>query len=251
MATCRQRLSRKYVVGVIWVWGVLLSPWALGSQVKLAAQEAAASVKEFAYNFANGNQGWAADFADYPEGEEEYYRLAFDFIKLPSYLATNRFALRLSGNNHSDDLCMFLRKRISGLQPNTNYRVEFSVRLASNAPIGAAGIGGAPGESVFVKAGVSLARPTSDPILRFLNIDKGNQGTSGDDAIVIGHVGVNTPVFAPAYRFKVLENRNRVFQFRTDDLGKAWLFFCTDSGFEGLTRVYVVEYSARFIPIKP
>jgi hypothetical protein len=200
----------------------------------------------YRFNFDNGSLGWSGDFADYPAGEEEFYELNYGFARLPTQLADDRFALLLSGNNHSDDLCMFLRRKITGLEPNADYRVYFRVVIASNAPNDAIGVGGAPGESVFVKAGVSLERPAADPGTRLLNVDKGNQANGGADAVVLGHIGVNTPVDSPRYRFKRLDNFGDGFLFRTDDRGEAWLLFATDSGFEGTTRLFVVGYGAWF-----
>lgn len=215
----------------------------------LAARSDAAETRRYFFDFANGSVGWTGDFADYPSGEEEFYRLEVGFARLPPYLASDRFAFVLSGNNHSDDLCMFLRRKVTGLSPDTAYEVRFRVRLASNAPAGVMGIGGAPGESVFVKAGVSLNRPAADPATRLLNIDKGNQAVGGADAMVLGDVAVDTPLAAPRYRFKVLENLGEPFSFRTDASGEAWLFVGTDSGFEGSTRLFVSRFLAEFVPV--
>lgn len=202
-------------------------------------------------NFANGTLGWSVDFADYPVGEEEFYELAMDMERLPQYLEAGRFALKLTGNNHSDDLCMFARKRVVGLKPNTDYRVEIQVILASNASEDAIGIGGAPGKGVTFKVGVTLEKPVSDPILRQLSIDKGNQANGGRNAQVLGHIGVPTPAVSQQYRFKKLDNSVKPFRFQTDNTGEGWLFICTDSGFEGLTSLYVVSYSAKFVPLGP
>jgi hypothetical protein len=200
----------------------------------------------YRFNFGEGSLGWSADFADYPAGEEEFYGLEYGFERLPGALAPDRFALVLAGSNHSDDLCMFLRRRITGLEPDADYRVFFRVKLASNAPKGAVGIGGPPGEAVFVKAGVSLERPAADPLTRLLNIDKGQQANPGADAVLLGHIGVNTPIGSPSYRFKTFDNFDAPFEFRTDERGEAWLLFATDSGYEGYTRLYVVSYGAWF-----
>lgn len=216
--------------------------------VCLTAEARAAETRLYAFDFGNGSVGWTGDFADYPAGEEEFYQLALGFARLPAYLAADRFAVVLSGSNHSDDLCMFLRRKITGLTPDTDYAVRFRVRLASNAPAGAVGIGGAPGESVWVKAGVSLERPAADPATRALNIDKGNQSIGGRDAMVLGDLAVDTPISAPRYRFKVLENSANAFAFRTDARGEAWLFLATDSGFEGTTRVMIGRFQAEFVP---
>lgn len=211
----------------------------------------AAETRLYTFAFANGSLGWGADFADYPAGEEEFYRLESGFTRLPPYLGLERpFALVLAGNNHSDDLCMFLRRKVTGLSPDTDYRVRLLARIASNAPAGAIGIGGAPGESVFVKAGVSLTRPAADPATRLLNIDKGNQSVGGRDAMVIGDIAVATPIDAPRYRFKLLENTGAPFLFRSDASGEAWLFLATDSGFEGYTRLMVTRFTAEFVPAR-
>lgn len=209
----------------------------------------AAEARLYHFDFANGSLGWTGDFADYPAGSEEFYQLALGFARLPSYLATDRFAFVLLGNNHSDDLCMFLRRKVTGLSPDTDYEVRLRVRVASNAPAGAIGIGGPPGESVWVKAGVSLTRPAADPNTRLLNIDKGNQSVGGADAMVLGDIAVTTSISAPRYRFKMLENTEAPFAFRTDASGEAWLFLATESGFEGFTRLMVARFTAEFVPL--
>jgi hypothetical protein len=144
---------------------------------------------------------------------------------------------------------MFLRKKVTGLKPNTSYKVSFTATIASNAPNGVFGVGGAPGESVYVKVGAWLARPTADPLSRQLNIDKGNQAVDGNDAVTIGHIGVNTPANAPLYVKKTLTNAAKPFSFHTNSAGEAWLFFATDSGYEGHTKIYVINYKASFIAL--
>ena len=59
--------------------------------------------------------------------------------------------------NLPDDLFMFLKRRLGtddGIVPGQKYRITYTMVFASSAPSGAAGIGGAPGESVFIKAQV-------------------------------------------------------------------------------------------------
>ena len=115
------------------------------------------------YRFAEGAHGWSADFADYPAGEEEFYELYAGIEKLPSYFDKQRLAFLLSGNNHSADLCMFLRKKVTKLKPNTKYKAFFQTTIASNATSDSFGIGGSPATSVFLKAGASVVRPTAAP----------------------------------------------------------------------------------------
>ena len=67
------------------------------------------------YEFSHDEEGWIGDFADYPKGEEGFYELLFEYSKLPFPLDQNKGALRVFGNNHSDDLFMFIKRKVSGL----------------------------------------------------------------------------------------------------------------------------------------
>jgi hypothetical protein len=98
--------------------------------------------------------------------------------------------------NHSDDLFMFLKRRLGtddGVVPGQEYRVMFTTVFASNAPSGALGIGGSPGESVYLKAGASMVEPEvyldSETGYYLMNVDKGS-GNSGNGtaASVIGDI---------------------------------------------------------------
>ncbi|RYD47217.1 MAG: hypothetical protein EOP85_05905, partial [Verrucomicrobiaceae bacterium] len=124
-------------------------------------------------NFTSDASGWTAGFGDYPVGSEEFYELKSGIRKLPTSIKLKRKSFMLSGNNHSDDLCMFMRKRVNGLLPNVRYKVTFSVTFASSSPRDAVGVGGAP--SIPVKAGVSRKRPSTKGKYARLTIDKGNQ----------------------------------------------------------------------------
>ncbi len=138
--------------------------------------------------------------------------------------------------------------------PHTTYRVAFQVDLASNAPTGTVGVGGSPGDSVYVKVGVSLAEPNAivgDDNYWYMNIDKGNQASSGEDAITIGTIGVELPGVGggPIYKMKSLDNLAEPLLITTDDQGHVWLLVGVDSGFEALTRIYLTDIAVEFIPI--
>ena len=89
------------------------------------------SGEEVSIDFAQGPQGGTAGFADYPVGQEAFFELTADYRTLPAPLESMGGALYSSGNNHSDDLFMFLRRQVAGLQPDQDYRVSARVRLAS------------------------------------------------------------------------------------------------------------------------
>lgn len=193
------------------------------------------------YSFQNDTEGWTGDFADYPDREdaEESYALVFEHSTLPPPLNTDTGALKQSGKNLSDDLFMFIKKKVDGLQPGTKYYVSFEIEIASNAASGLFGVGGAPGESVYIKAGASTHEPMkvldeSDNYFR-MNIDKGNQSQGGADMKVIGDFANGTD--ESVYTLKQLDSDSPI-EVRSNESGELWLIIGTDSGFESTTTIY-------------
>ena len=204
-------------------------------------------------NFSMGQQGWTAGFADYPVGQEAFFELESDYRPLPPPLDTSQHALYISGNNHSDDLFMYYTGRHTGLQPTTRYLVRFSVEFATNAPSGCAGVGGSPGESVYVKAGASELEPDKVVVNGYyrMNISKGEQSTSGEDAITLGDVAnsVTCGEGVPRWELKDLSSVNRV-EVTTGTMGDVWLLVRTDSGFEATSSLYYTRFVASFSPVR-
>lgn len=202
--------------------------------------------QEYQFNdtFDKDQQGWVAGFADLPaDYDSAQFMLDSGWGSLPSGLEGN--ALFLSGNNHSDDLFMFIQKQFTGLKPETTYQVQFDVEFASNSPAGMMGIGGSPGESVYIKAGAVPHEPevVFDSIdwLR-MDIDKGNQAIEGEDMINLGtfsnpNIDAETQV-GDEYALMRLDNQYVPFQVTSDKEGNIWVIVGSDSGFEGKTAVY-------------
>jgi len=197
-------------------------------------------------DFSTGYDGWTGDFADYPVTDSLFYELHFYRTTLPSPLDPNHHSLLISGNNHSDDLFMFIKRKVTDLSPNTTYQLFISVDFASKYPTNAIGVGGAPGEGVIVKAGATIKEPKKiekDFYYR-INIDKENQSNPGADMDTIGHVGVTdtTTVYTLINR----NNSGHLFIIKTDSNGEAWICIGTDSGFEATTTIYYKEITLIF-----
>ena len=191
-------------------------------------------------DFSEGKDGWQAGFSEYSGNNEESYELEEGLSPLPPPLDNGQTAYRISGMNRSDDLFMYLAKRVQGLKPDVRYHGRFTVKLASNAPSGGVGAGGAPGESVGIGIGLTTDKPISvadeDNFYR-MNIGKIQQCcTDGTDMVVIGDVsnGTDEDVFAPI-------ERTGGFSAETDHQGVLWLVVGTDSGYEGRTTLYYTD----------
>ncbi|GAB3202998.1 hypothetical protein ABID22_001185 [Pontibacter aydingkolensis] len=196
----------------------------------------------FVFTFNQSAEGWEGGFADYPKDwEESRFEFEFDREDLPSGVGENSMAMKLSGRNISDDLFMFMKKQITGLEPNHTYRVTFQIELASQYPEESVGIGGSPGASVYLKAGGATIEPM--PVeeqgagnnIR-MNIDKGGQSQGGKDMVVLGNVGI--PGNAFEYRLINRDNLQNPIEITTDSNGSLWIIVGTDSGFEGTTTLY-------------
>ncbi len=166
--------------------------------------------------------------------------------------------LRLTGHNSSDDLAMLVKGPIHGLMPGAFYRVELDVDIATNAPRGCIGAGGAPGESVYLKLGAAGEEPvaTVDPLddwLR-LNIDYGQQAEEGADARVVGNLANSQDCAAGPqgeWELKTLTTQGQLILATAGDDGVLWVFAGSDSAFEGLTQYYVLALRVRLEPYEP
>ena len=218
----------------------------------------------FSFDFETDMQGWQPMFADYPAGanaEEQlaidaFYELQAQHSRLPQPLNTAAGAIELNGSNHSDDLKMLVKRKLEGLSANTDYALDIVAVLASNAPQGCAGVGGAPGESVWVKAGVTSREPArvlevgGNRSYWLLNVDMGNQERDGAEGRVLDDFANSQTCASPtsAYELKTISSINGApLSTRSDANGALWVVFGTDSGFEGVTKAFIdsIEITAQ------
>ena len=205
------------------------------------------------FDFSDTDHGWVGGFADLPgDFDAKYWGLVADLRAVPVYTFIAANALYISGNNHSDDLFMYFKRHITGLEPNTQYRVAFQADFFSNYRVGSVGIGGSSADSVYLKAGATAEEPrtvTEGEDWLIMNVDKGNQAVGGADAVVLGTIG--KPDDGTDYYALVSRQSTESFTMTTDANGGAWLFFGTDSGYEGTTSLYYTAFKASFSPYTP
>ena len=209
-----------------------------------------------AWDFDGGSDGWASELTDYTDATRPDDALSETMVSPPGIDAGTDF-FHLAATNTSDDVFQYLLREVTsadGLAADTTYDVSFTVEFASSAPAGCAGIGGAPGESVWLKVGASTEQPVpvSEDGQSRLAVDKGGQSQGGDAAVVAGTVdnGIpceealesNDPPYAMVTRSGTVED------VTTDGEGSLWLFVGTDSGFEGRTSIYYDRVTATFDP---
>jgi hypothetical protein len=189
---------------------------------------------------------WTAGFADFTPGMEPQVDFESGLRPVPPNV-TGTSGLLLAGDNPSDDVALYVWRKVENLKPSTRYRIDTRVEFATNAPEGCIGAGGSPGESVTFKAGGSdlepalVMHPTEN--LLVLNLDKSNQTDSGEDVEAIGHIGSAQAgtCDAPVYARKTLSSDGGGPVVRSDGSGALWLVLTTDSGYESRTELYLLN----------
>ncbi len=206
----------------------------------------------FHYTFSHGASGWLAGFSDYGLMNGDMHFLGESRV-LPDGLAGDeQQGFFLQSMNRSDDMFMFLKKGLflaDGLKPNQSYSLSAEITLASNAQTGCFGVGGAPGEGVYLKAGASADEPVS--VLASgqhleLQLDKGHQAVGGRDAGIVSNIANGDPCDSGNARYvRMWKNYEHGWPVFTDDRAQLWLIVGTDSAYEGLTGLYFESITVR------
>lgn len=198
-------------------------------------------------NFSQDVSSWTGGIADYSAETTPD-----DVIRaqgpLPAPL--NGSGFRISGTNESDDLFIYIKRQISGLQPGQLYDIEFQVNIVSGEATGCVGVGGSPGDSVWVHAGATSFEPQT--ILQMgdfrVNIDRGNQSMGGIQGVVLGTIANSkTDCSQNIFEAKLLAT-HLPHTVTADGAGRVWIHVGMDSGFEAYSEIYLQSMNVIFKP---
>lgn len=201
---------------------------------------------------------------EYPE-EATHWLLNSGIYSLPSGLKGKGYLLQ--GDNHSDDLDMFLVRKFTmkdGLQPHTRYQMKVTVDLAGDAPSGAFGAGGAP-ELTLNAVVVSDFDPTKYRIDE--NQDVRHPKTNWmNNSHAHAEVGTNAVCTVPEESSELELNirrpcpadlkipfelkkglPSRTIEVTTNSQGEFWLMIGGHSGFESFTGIYYTRVQVDFL----
>lgn len=222
------------------------------------------------FDFRNGEQGWVGEFTDYDPGysydldgqpimtTEESMELQAGLRPLPAELGVDGTGFMLSGINTSDDLTMFIKRRLGredGVLPGQVYRLEFAITFASDAPTGTIGIGGPPGEAVSLHAGGIWYEPqkvrASNGGSYRMNVDAEPEGRSAASTRV-GNIANGVLQGKGKVPYVSLARRHvHRFNVTAGADGNLWLLVDTKSGYESRTTLYYENISVTLIPLSP
>jgi hypothetical protein len=198
------------------------------------------------FDFTESDQGWSHGFAEYPAGPDSaLFELKYEYTdKLPESILTKR-SVMLSGNNVNRDLFMYLKRKITGLKPNTDYTITYTIDLASEFTSDFFSSSG----SVYLKAGATPFEPKTldDAGFFVMNIDKG-EGANGSGQHMISLGDIAAAGTATGYTLLTRNNTmsNSRYVAKTNANGELWLIVGTDSNHEGRTKVFYSKINVVF-----
>jgi hypothetical protein len=200
---------------------------------------------EYNFEFSKNAEGWSGFFSDYPASDSQIYELDFALTHLPVPLDEDVKALKISGNNHSDDLLSIIYRKFDNLQPNKEYSITFDIELATHVATGSPGIGGSPDLS-YGAGGIPYAPQNTEDYMKWYrpNFVSALQAQESNNVMMIlGTIGV-----ADSTTQFTLINRNNLsnpMRLKASNKGELWLLIGTDSGFEGITTLYYKSIRIR------
>jgi hypothetical protein len=204
--------------------------------------------------FDEGDEGWIAEFADYPDGLEDSMKL--EFRHSPLFITEsigNVSALKQSGYATNSDLFMFVKQQILGLQPNSRYTIKIEVELNSQLKEEYTGNLDNYDIGSFLKVGAFKTEPITileqdednpDVSIVKTDFDKGEDEQGGQDMTMIGRLEYTGVGEKPI----LLNGSNTDFPLyaATDAEGKLWIAVGIDTNIPVYQEVSYTYINATF-----
>jgi hypothetical protein len=205
------------------------------------------SIFSSVYDFSTDTYGWQGDFADYKAKDSLKSQLLYGFSNRPANISNfdDQKSIMLSGNNLSNNLFMFLKKKVDGLIPNKEYTVVFEVEFGANVAVLSSE------DSIYLKVGAAQREPKKIIQSDYyrINIDKGIAAyDGGNDMTVIGSIGTSVE-YSNDYTLVKKSNfssAKQVIAVRANNDGEVWLVVGTDSAYKGSMSIYYTSINVVF-----
>lgn len=176
--------------------------------------------------------GWVGGASEYPPEFEADMRIVLERRRSPGSKSGAPDSFYTAGSNNSDNLFLFIKQRIAGLQPATSYRARFcAIAMVSGV-----------GQYMIAKAGITQREPVSElseapgrPYY-LMNIDKGVAADGGRDVLILGPLGDFVTEVHGYVRRTVCSSESM--SAIADESGALWVLLGADSVFEVLSEAY-------------
>jgi hypothetical protein len=199
------------------------------------------SISSARFYFRESQSGWTGGFVNYAKADSAVSELYFGYENLPQNLAINQKSLMLSGKNIGQKLTMFIKKKITGLAPDTDYTLVYDVMFASNVNKGTPSA-----DSVTVITGSFSQEPIPVESEGYYLLGTSYGPLSGS-YYQLGSIANTNAI--PEYDYVDVGNATSKYPYikgRTNSLGELWLFVGVDSLYKGTTTIYFTSVEVTF-----
>jgi hypothetical protein len=202
--------------------------------VSCKGQDSTLPIKFFESTFQQNTEDWTGDFALYKTGQQDTVAFRISQGKIPESPDSTTRGLGVSGTNTGDSLFLFIKKKITGLNPALTYKVAYEINLVTSYPDTV----GAAGRLMYIKAGASAEEPKKVLTGNYYNVSikKGPIAKSGTEMFYLGTAG-NT-LDSVAYKSIVRTNANLAVEVKPNAAGEIWLCVGTETIYKGLVQLY-------------
>ncbi|TKT91499.1 hypothetical protein [Dyadobacter frigoris] len=191
-------------------------------------------IKFFESTFQQNTEDWTGDAALFKNGQQDTIAFSIKQGKIPGATDSTSRGLGVSGKNTGDSLFLFIKKKITGLDPALTYKVAYEINIGTSYPDTV----GSAGRLIFIKAGASPNEPVKELANNYYNvsIEKGSLSKSGTEMFYLGTAG--NGLDSVAYRSIVRTNANLAVEVKPNAAGEIWLCVGAETSYKGLIQLY-------------
>lgn len=191
-------------------------------------------IKFFTSTFQRDAEDWTGDVALFKNGQQDTIAFNIKQGKIPGATDSTSRGLAVTGKNTGDRLFLFIKKKITGLDPALTYKVAYEINIGTSYPDTV----GSAGRLIFIKAGASPTEPVKQLANNYYNvsIDLGTLAKSGSEMMYLGTAG--NGLDSVAYRSIVRTNANLAVEVKPNAAGEIWLCVGAETSYKGLIQLY-------------
>ena len=187
-----------------------------------------------AFDFESGDQEWDGGISDFPVGYEDsiYFQMNTEKVANSFALDGGSTGLNISGENPHGDLFYYFKRKISGLQPKKNYKLDFEFLVYAQLLKQPDQLSL---EELYLKIGAVNYQPELQEVLwrnsldyKALNLDKGDVNSEGgQDMINVGSIKDFTSEVPEIISGNTFDMN---FDIESNEDGDIWILIGVDSG---------------------
>lgn len=202
--------------------------------VSCKGQDSTLPIQFFESTFQQNTEDWTGDYALFKTGQQDTVAFNIKQGTIPESTDSTTRALSVAGTNKGDSLFLFIKKKITGLNPALTYKVAYEINIVTSYPDTVE----SSGRLIYIKAGASAEEPQKVLSGNYykVSIKKGSIAKSGTEMFYLGTAG-NT-LDSVAYKSIIRTNANLAVEVKPNAAGEVWLCVGAETTYKGLIQLY-------------